>query len=146
MGDQGVVGLVRAPEILEFLAGDPFFERAQEINDLITRRAYELFEARGLTHGQDREDWVRAESEILLRVPVDVTETQDQFTVLAEVAGFTDEDRASTGRAEAALSRCRALVDADPAAGAGGGSADTAATCVETGDVIRREVAAGVAV
>ena len=92
MGDQGVVGLVRAPEILEFLAGDPFFERAQEINDLITRRAYELFEARGLTHGQDREDWVRAESEILLRVPVDVTETQDQFAVRAEVAGFTDED------------------------------------------------------
>jgi len=64
----------------------------------------------------------------------------------AAEARFSDEDRASTGRAEAALSRCRALVDADPAAGAGGGSADTAATCVETGDVIRREVAAGVAV
>ena len=92
MGDQGVAGLVRAPEILELLAGDPFFERAQEISDLITRRAYELFEASGLTHGHDREHWVRAESEILLRAPVDVTETEDQFIVRAEAAGFTDQD------------------------------------------------------
>ena len=92
MGDQGVAGPVRAPGILEPGAGDPFFERAQEISDLITRRAYELFEASGLTHGHDREDWDRAESEILLHVPVDVTETDDHFTVRAEVAGFTDND------------------------------------------------------
>jgi len=92
MGDQGVAGLVRTPEIPEFHAGDPFFERAQEINDLITRRAYELFEARALTHGRDREDWLRAESEILLRAPVDVSETEDQFTVRMDVAGFADKD------------------------------------------------------
>ncbi len=92
MGDQGVAGLVRTPEIPEFRAGDPFFERAQEINDLITRRAYELFEARGLTHGLDRDDWLRAESEILLRAPVEVTETEAQFTVRADVSGFADKD------------------------------------------------------
>jgi len=92
MRDQGVAGLVRVPDIIELLADDPFFERAQEINDLITRRAYELYESRGLTHGHDSEDWVRAGSEILLRVPVDVTETDDHFTVRADVAGFTNED------------------------------------------------------
>ena len=30
----------------------------------IARRAYELWIARGRTHGHDREDWVRAEQEL----------------------------------------------------------------------------------
>jgi len=92
MGDESQAGLFRVPEILELHAEDPFFELAQEINSVIARRAHELFEAGGLTPGRDREDWLRAESEILLRVPVEVTETEDHFTVRAEVAGFTDMD------------------------------------------------------
>src|SRR3989442_15424626 len=47
MEDQTATDLVRAPEMLQLFAGDPFFERAQEINELIARRAYELFESRG---------------------------------------------------------------------------------------------------
>src|SRR5208337_3800595 len=39
---------------------------AAEIKDVIARRAYELFEARGFAHGHDHEHWLRAESEILL--------------------------------------------------------------------------------
>jgi hypothetical protein len=31
----------------------------------IARRAYELFEQRGREHGHDREDWLRAEQDIL---------------------------------------------------------------------------------
>jgi type II secretory pathway predicted ATPase ExeA/HSP20 family molecular chaperone IbpA len=70
----------------------PTFELAQEINDLIASRAYELFESSGFTHGHAREDWVRAESEILLKVPVDVTETETELTVRADVPGFGDKD------------------------------------------------------
>jgi HSP20 family protein len=88
--DERTAGLVRARGILELRAEDPFFERAQEIKDLIARRAYELFEARGGTHGHDQEDWLRAESEILLRVPVEVSETEDYFTVRAHVARFSE--------------------------------------------------------
>jgi len=33
----------------------------------IRRRAYELYEARGRQHGLDREDWIKAEAEILSR-------------------------------------------------------------------------------
>jgi len=40
--------LVRTPEIRSLFAGDPFIEPAREINDLIARRAYELFESSGL--------------------------------------------------------------------------------------------------
>ena len=56
MIDQTEMVLVRAPEISQVSAGDPFFEHAQEITGLITRRAYELFASSGFTHGHDRED------------------------------------------------------------------------------------------
>ena len=57
--------LVRTLEIRSLFAGDPFIEPAQEINDLIARRAHELFESSGFTHGHADDDWLRAESEIL---------------------------------------------------------------------------------
>jgi len=72
--------------------GEPFIEPTQEINDLIARRAYELFESSGFTHGHAHEDWLRAESEILLQAPVDVTETETGFTIRADVPGFREKD------------------------------------------------------
>jgi general secretion pathway protein A len=72
--------------------GEPFIELAQEINDLIARRAYELFESSGFTHGHAVEDWLCAESEILLQAPVDVTETETGFTIHADVPGFGEKD------------------------------------------------------
>jgi DUF2934 family protein len=33
-------------------------------DDQIAERAYEIFLARGATHGQDIEDWLRAEGEL----------------------------------------------------------------------------------
>jgi Protein of unknown function (DUF2934) len=33
----------------------------------IRQRAYELYEERGCTHGQDADDWFRAEREVLAR-------------------------------------------------------------------------------
>src|SRR6266571_984390 len=72
--------------------GETFIEPAQEINDLIARRAYELFESSGFTHGHGYEDWLRAESEILLQAPVDVTETETGFAIRADVPGFGEKD------------------------------------------------------
>jgi HSP20 family protein len=92
MGGEIQAGLVGTPEVVELRSEDLFFELAQEINNLIARRAYELYEAGGWTPGRDREDWFRAESEILLRVPVEVSETENSFTVRAEVTGFSEKD------------------------------------------------------
>jgi len=72
--------------------GDPFFELADEINRRIARRAYELFELSGFTHGHAHEDWLRAESEILLDLPVDITETETELNVRADVPGFGEKD------------------------------------------------------
>jgi HSP20 family molecular chaperone IbpA len=81
-----------APEALNLFPGDAFFELAQELSDLISRRAYEVFESRGSVHGHDREDWLQAASEILLNVPVDVTETETEVTIRADVLGFSEKD------------------------------------------------------
>ena len=80
------------PEVRKFSAGDSFFERVQEINDLIARRAYELFASRESTHGHHHEDWLRAETEILCTTPLDVRETETELTVLAELPGFSEKE------------------------------------------------------
>ena len=38
------------------------------------------------------EDWLRAESELLRSVPLIVTESNDEYIVLAEVPGFSSKD------------------------------------------------------
>jgi len=81
-----------APERRALNPGDAFFELSQEFRDLISRRAYELFELRGSVDGHDREDWLQAASEILLNAPVDVTETEAGLTVRADVPGFSERE------------------------------------------------------
>ncbi len=81
-----------APENRALNPGDAFFDLAQEFNEQITRRAYELFQQRGCVDGYDREDWLQAASEILMSVPVDVLETEHGLTVRADVPGFSERD------------------------------------------------------
>jgi HSP20 family molecular chaperone IbpA len=80
----------RSPRKL--LETDPFFERLEQIHEAVARRAYELFVSNGLTHGHDLEDWLRAESEILQPVPVEVGETDEGFTVRVKVPGFKEKE------------------------------------------------------
>ena len=72
--------------------GDAFYELSQEFNDRISRRAYELYLLRGSLDGHDREDWLQAASEILMKVPVDVTENEIGLTIRADVPGFDEND------------------------------------------------------
>src|SRR5260370_9375975 len=92
MADQAAREVVQAPEMLKPVPDDPFIELAREINDLIARRAYELFESGGSAHGHDRENWLRAESEILLNAPLDIRETETAVTIRVDVPGFSEND------------------------------------------------------
>ena len=44
---------------------DANFQTAFDLQEQIRRRAYELYEQRGRQDGHEREDWLRAEAEIL---------------------------------------------------------------------------------
>ena len=68
------------------------FNQFSALYDLIARRAFELFETRGGSPGHDMEDWLRAESELLHPVPVNVTESDGEYIVRAEVPGFCSTD------------------------------------------------------
>jgi HSP20 family protein len=63
-----------------------------ELYDVIARRAFNIFESRGRSPGHDQEDWFRAESELLRRVPLNVTQSNGQYIVRCEVPSFDGKD------------------------------------------------------
>ena len=63
-----------------------------QIHDVIARRAFDIFESRGRSPGHELEDWSRAESELLHPVPLNVTESNGEYIVRAEVPGFSSKD------------------------------------------------------
>ena len=68
------------------------FDRMQELYDSIARRAYEFFEGRGRVNGFDLDDWLRAESELLHPVHLELTESNDALTIRVEVPSFSAKD------------------------------------------------------
>ena len=71
---------------------DSLLKEMSEWSDLIAKRAYELFAASGFSNGHDREDWLKAEQELLTPVALEVKEGKDEFVVKAEVPGFEAKD------------------------------------------------------
>ena len=67
-------------------------DRVKAIQESIARRAYEFFEERDYRHGYDLEDWLRAESEILLPIGVKTYDFEDRFITRAQVPMLTAED------------------------------------------------------
>jgi HSP20 family protein len=78
----------QAPASPAFVEAEKLFEQMKEFSQSVARRAYKYFEARGREFGHDIEDWFRAESELMRRVPVEIKEADGQITVRAEVPGF----------------------------------------------------------
>jgi HSP20 family molecular chaperone IbpA len=60
--------------------------------DAIARRAYDIFEAKGRIKGRDLDNWLQAEAELFERTPLNIGESQDSVTVLAEVHDFTPKE------------------------------------------------------
>jgi HSP20 family protein len=71
-----------------FVEAEKLFDHMKEFSQSVARRAYEYFDARGREFGHDLEDWFRAETELMRRVPVEIKEADGQITVRAEVPGF----------------------------------------------------------
>ena len=77
---------------MRLLPGSSLFDRIEEMSNSIARRAFGIFENRGRALGHDLEDWLRAESELLHPVHLDITESDDAVMVRAEVPGFTSKE------------------------------------------------------
>jgi len=57
----------------------------------IAQRAFSLFRDRG-DNGRDLDDWFRAEAEFLKPVPLELSEDDANYTIRAEVPGFTQKE------------------------------------------------------
>jgi|SRR5580700_2447839 HSP20 family molecular chaperone IbpA len=77
---------------LNLVSPNELFEHTQDLFDLVARRAYELFESRGGSHGNDRDDWFQAESELLNPMSLYVLESGDHLIARAEVSGFSPHE------------------------------------------------------
>lgn len=77
---------------LELATPEELLKHEKCMFDSISRRAYELFQNRGCVPGHDREDWFRAESELLKPVKYHVIESDDHLIAHAGVPGFSPHE------------------------------------------------------
>jgi HSP20 family protein len=67
-------------------------EQFDKVYHSIARRAFELFKGNGQWAGHELDDWLRAEAEMLHPLHLEMTESDGDLTVLAEVPGFSAKD------------------------------------------------------
>lgn len=77
---------------LKLASFDEIFNDMRQTFDQIAKRAYEIFEGNGRQPGLDLDNWLRAESELLHPVPLELRESDNAITVRAEVPGFEAKD------------------------------------------------------
>lgn len=68
------------------------FDRLEEVHNSIARRAFEIFDRNGRWPGRELDDWLRAESELLHPMHLELTESDNNLTVRAEVPGFNAKE------------------------------------------------------
>jgi HSP20 family molecular chaperone IbpA len=73
-------------------SSEEIFNQFSQMHDVIARRAFEIFESHDGSPGHDLEDWLRAESELLHPVLLNVTESNGKYVVRAELPGFGGKD------------------------------------------------------
>ena len=77
---------------MQLLAPDILHNRTNELNEMIGRRAFQLFESRGGAHGHDVDDWLTAELELLRPYRHDLKESDEAVFFHAELpCSFTPD-------------------------------------------------------
>ncbi len=75
---------------------EPVYSLFEEVR----RRAYELFEQRGYAEGWEREDWLRAEQELMWPPLSEVVETEKEILVRVAAPGMDAKDLQVTAAPE----------------------------------------------
>jgi len=65
-----------------------FLGEVEKLFDQVRRRAYGLFEWRGRGEGQDVDDWLTAEREMLWSPPAELTEKENAYQARIAAPGF----------------------------------------------------------
>jgi len=82
----------RAEEPTKVATGTSLIDQMDETFNALARRAYEIFDVSGRAFGRDLDNWLQAEHELLRSVALNITETDEEFMIKAEVPGFTENE------------------------------------------------------
>ena len=77
---------------LKVVKGGPMARRFEALADRIARRAYEIFEARDSSEGDELSDWLQAENELLTRMAFEIVDDDDGIKIKGKVDGFAPEE------------------------------------------------------
>lgn len=92
MREQTVAQQREAAAPVQWVTADTLLNRKTEIDLMIARRAFELFEGRGGGHGHDADDWIAAELELLRPCRHDLKESAEAVVFRAELpCSFTPD-------------------------------------------------------
>ncbi len=89
MKRESAIEKAAAPVVVQLLPDDRFFRKMADINQLIARRAYELFVKSGFQHGYDLDHWLQAEAQFLLPIALEVSDSEQAITVKASLPGYS---------------------------------------------------------
>jgi HSP20 family protein len=79
------------------------FEALDELQAAIRQRAFGLFEERGTVHGNDMEDWLRAERELVWAPQAETMEDDKQYRLRLMVPGLDVKDLQITAMSDAII-------------------------------------------
>ena len=71
---------------------ESFWDQLQKLEDRIMRRAYDIFQGNGSVFGQDLDNWLAAERELIWKPAIELSEKNNQFEVKVAVAGVDPKD------------------------------------------------------
>ena len=68
------------------------FDEMNQMQERITRRAYDIFERNGRSFGRDLDHWLQAERELLWKPSVELREEAGEFVLEVAVSGVDPKD------------------------------------------------------
>jgi HSP20 family molecular chaperone IbpA len=70
----------------------PTLKALQEAVEMVRQRAFELFEHRGFSPGNELADWVQAERDLFWVPPAEMAETDNEIEITVAVPGFDPKE------------------------------------------------------
>lgn len=93
MKERSAIEQDEAGQAVQFVPAQVLDQKNTEIQTMIARRAYEIYDYRARVPGHEVEDWEQAESELLYPCSHDLKESADAFILHAELPGTFTADQ-----------------------------------------------------
>jgi len=71
---------------------ESIFDELKNMQDRITRRAYDIFESNGRAIGRDLEHWLDAERQLVWKPAIELSENDETFHVSVTIPGVDPKD------------------------------------------------------